>query len=233
MTSTISLAADQAADLQRRHERASPTAVVSSFGADSAVLRHMVASIDPAAPVVFVDTGRHFPETLAYRDLLVDRLGLCNVRSVGPSVEEIARLDADASRATWDPDGCCAFRKVAPLTRALQGFDAWISGRKSFQAATRAGLAAFEGDGGQVKINPLVNWYGTDLAAYAATHRLPAHPLVAKGYLSIGCAPCTSVVRLGEDQRAGRWRGLEKIECGIHRTAAAPNAPSTASPSGK
>jgi len=191
-------------------------AVVSSFGAESAVLLHLVAGIDPATPVLFIDTGRHFAETLYFRDRLTEHLGLGDVRSIGPSAEEVARLDADSSRATWDPDGCCAFRKTAPLKRALGGFDAWISGRKSFQSATRAKLPAFEADGAHIKINPLSRWSAADLAAYAAEHRLPLHPLVARGYASIGCAPCTSAVRPGEDPRAGRWRGLEKIECGIH-----------------
>jgi phosphoadenosine phosphosulfate reductase len=195
-------------------------AVVSSFGAESAVLLHMVATIDRRTPVLFVDTGRHFPETLAYRDRLAAHLGLADLRSIGPSAEEIARLDADATRAVWDPDGCCAFRKVAPLERALAGFDAWITGRKRFQAATRAALPVFEADGAHVKVNPLANWSAAETVAYADTHRLPAHPLVAQGFASIGCAPCTSAVRPGEDSRAGRWRALGKTECGIHRSPA-------------
>ena len=199
-------------------------AVVSSFGAESAVLLHLVAAIDPATPVLFIDTGRHFLETLDYRDRLARHLGLRDVRSIGPTAEEVARLDADSSRATWDPDGCCAFRKTAPLQRALGGFDAWISGRKSFQAATRSELPAFEADGAHIKINPLSRWSAAELAAYATEHRLPRHPLVAQGYASIGCAPCTSVVRPGEDPRAGRWRDLEKIECGIHLPPSHPSS---------
>jgi phosphoadenosine phosphosulfate reductase len=191
-------------------------AVVSSFGAESAVLLHFVAAIDAATPVLFIDTGRHFLETLQYRDRLVAHLGLTDVRSIGPTAEEVARLDVDGSRAVWDPDGCCAFRKTAPLQRALQGFDAWITGRKRFQSATRFDLMAFEADERHVKINPLASWSPTDLVAYAAEHGLPAHPLVAQGYASIGCVPCTSPTRSGEDPRAGRWRGFEKTECGIH-----------------
>lgn len=194
-------------------------AVVSSFGADSAVLLHLVAEVDPGTPVIFVDTGRHFPETIAHRDNLVRHFGLRDLRIVGPSPEEAARLDADLSRATWDPDGCCAFRKVAPLERALGGFDAWITGRKRFQAATRQAIPVFEMDGRHVKINPLAGWSQTEIAAHARRHRLPPHPLAGGGYPSIGCAPCTSPVRLGEDPRAGRWRGLAKTECGIHRSA--------------
>lgn len=192
-------------------------AVVASFGAESAVLLHLVATIDPTTPVLFVDTGRHFPETLDYRARLTAYLGLSGVRSVGPTAQEAARLDADFSRAAWDPDGCCAFRKTAPLQRALMGYDAWISGRKRFQASTRFDLPVFEADDRHVKVNPLASWSANDIATYAARHRLPAHPLVAQGYLSIGCAPCTSIVRAGEDPRAGRWRGFEKTECGIHR----------------
>jgi phosphoadenosine phosphosulfate reductase len=219
-------------DLQRRLDGASPPqilsaairdvfrgriAVVSSFGAESAVLLHMVAAIEPVTPVLFVDTGRHFPETLDYRDRLAARLGLSGLQSVGPSADSIARLDADLSRAVWDSDGCCAFRKVAPVQAALSGFDAWISGRKRFQSGARRDLPVFEIDGVHVKVNPLAAWSAADVAAYAARHELPPHPLVAEGYLSIGCAPCTSVVAAGEDPRAGRWRSFEKTECGIHR----------------
>ena len=195
-------------------------ALVSSFGAESAVLLHLLASVDPAVPVLFADTGRHFPETLAYRDTLIAQLGLTGVRSVGPTAEEVARLDPGATRAGWDPDGCCAFRKVAPLERALAPFDAWITGRKRFQASTRKSLPAFEADGERIKVNPLASWTGAEVAAYARKHRLPPHPLLAKGYLSIGCAPCTTPVRPGEDARAGRWRDFSKTECGIH--AASP-----------
>jgi phosphoadenosine phosphosulfate reductase len=192
-------------------------AVVSSFGAESAVLLHLVAAIDRAIPVLFIDTGRQFIETLDYRDRLASHLGLIDVRNVGPTPAEVMQFDADASRATWDPDGCCAFRKTAPLRRALKGFDAWISGRKRFQADTRSDLVAFEANDDLVKINPLAGWSASDLAAYAARHGLPAHPLVAQGYASIGCAPCTTTIQPGEDPRAGRWRGLGKTECGIHQ----------------
>ena len=227
----IARAPHDVAELQRRLGYAPPSqllsvairelfprriAVVSSFGAESAVLLHFVAAIDAATPVLFIDTGRHFAETLEYRDRLVAHLGLTDVRSIGPTAEEVARLDADSSRAVWDPDGCCAFRKTAPLQRALEGFDAWITGRKRFQSATRFDLTAFETDERHVKINPLASWGPADLAAYADEHRLPAHPLVAQGYASIGCAPCTSRTQPGEDARAGRWRGFEKTECGIH-----------------
>jgi phosphoadenosine phosphosulfate reductase len=193
-------------------------AVASSFGAESAVLLHLVATIDAATPVLFVDTGRHFPETLAYRDALALQLGLTDLRNVGPSPDDVARRDRDGARAVWDPDGCCAFRKVAPLEHALAPFVAWISGRKRFQADTRATLTVFEADGPRIKVNPLATWTAADLADYARAHDLPLHPLVACGYPSIGCAPCTKPAA-PDHPRAGRWAGFDKTECGIHRPA--------------
>ena len=195
-------------------------AVVSSFGTDAAVLLHLVASVDRNTPVLFVDTGRHFPETLQYRDQLVTHLGLRDVRSLGPSAAEIARLDGEARLAFQDPDACCALRKVGPLELALRPFDAWVTGRKRHQAPLRRAMPTFETDGDHVKANPLANWVDSDIAAYVAAHELPSHPLAARGYRSIGCAPCTSIVEPGEDPRAGRWRGSDKTECGIHRYSA-------------
>ncbi|MCW3849332.1 phosphoadenylyl-sulfate reductase [Sphingomonas sp. LB-2] len=191
-------------------------AVVSSFGAESAALLHLVASVDPATPVLFIDTFKHFPETLAYRDQLVDLLGLTNLRILTPDAELLAKKDATELRWSYDPDGCCEIRKVQPLEKALAGVDATITGRKAFQASTRNALPRFEIDGDRLKVNPLANWTKADLDAYFEAHDLPKHPLEAQGYLSIGCAPCTSVVKPGEDPRAGRWRGWEKTECGIH-----------------
>ncbi|MGA2044611.1 MAG: phosphoadenylyl-sulfate reductase [Roseiarcus sp.] len=191
-------------------------ALVSSFGADSAVLLHMVAQIDKRTPVVFVDTGQLFEETLAYRDDLIARLGLDNVILAGPDPATLAAEDPEKFLFASDPDRCCEIRKVLPLGRALEGYEAWITGRKSFQSATRAAVPLFEAEGERVKINPLVGWSASDLLAYIAKADLPPHPLVAKGYPSIGCLPCTSPVRPGEDPRAGRWRGRAKTECGIH-----------------
>jgi phosphoadenosine phosphosulfate reductase len=206
------------------------TAVVSSFGAESAVLLHMVASIDPATPVIFLDTLKHFPETLAYRDQLIARLGLTDVRTIRPDPERLAARDATELRWSYDPDGCCDIRKVEPLARALADFDANISGRKGFQSATRTHIPFFEMDtsdaSGRIKINPLAGWTKADLDAYFLGHDLPRHPLEEQGYLSIGCSPCTSVVRDGEDPRAGRWRGWDKVECGIHTPAEGPDQPS-------
>ena len=194
--------------------------VVSSFGAESAVLLHLIAQIDPATPVVFLETHKHFAETIAYRDTLVAQLGLTNLMVVEPDPARLAERDGNGLRWSFDPDGCCEIRKVEPLARALAGFDTTITGRKGFQSATRAGLPRFEIDrsdvAGRLKINPLANWSKDALEAYVIDHGLPAHPLVAQGYPSVGCSPCTSKVAAGEDPRSGRWKGWDKTECGIH-----------------
>ncbi len=199
---------------------AGEVAVVSSFGADSAVLLHLIAQVDPALPVLFLDTFKHFPETLAYRDALVARLGLTGLRVLTQAADVLADKDDKGLRWSWDPDGCCAIRKVAPLAHALAGFDATITGRKGFQSRTRSGLPRFEvdhaGNGGRLKINPLADWSQADIDGWFDRHDLPRHPLVARGYPSIGCAPCTSRVAPGEDPRSGRWKGWDKTECGIH-----------------
>ncbi len=194
-------------------------ALVSSFGADSAALLHMVAGIDQRTPVVFIDTGQHFPQTLRYRDELCARLGLKNVVVAEPEPATLAIEDPERFLFASDPDRCCEIRKVLPLAKALDGYEAWITGRKGFQSATRARAPLFEAEGERVKVNPLVGWSASDILAYIRDAGLPPHPLVAKGYPSIGCAPCTSAVRPGEDSRAGRWRGRGKTECGIHTEA--------------
>ena len=194
-------------------------AAVSSFGTESAVLLHLVAAIDPSVPVVFVDTQKMFDETLTYRDELVVRLGLTDLRVQRPDPVTLAARDAPGLRWSFDPDGCCAIRKVEPLRRALAPFDAWLSGRKGFQAATRTALPTFELDEGKLKINPLATWDKARLEAYSRTHNLPRHPLEAAGFASVGCVPCTTKVAAGEDARAGRWRGWDKTECGIHAPA--------------
>ncbi|MDE3177406.1 MAG: phosphoadenylyl-sulfate reductase [Pseudomonadota bacterium] len=191
-------------------------ALVSSFGADSVVLLHMIAQIDKATPVVFVDTGQHFPETLDYRDRLVESLGLTNIVRAAPDAATLTAEDPEKFLFASDPDRCCEIRKVAPLSAALDDYDAWITGRKGYQTADRARLPLFEAEGARVKVNPLVGWNAGDLLAYIKQHELPPHPLVAKGFPSIGCLPCTSRVLPGEDARAGRWRGKAKQECGIH-----------------
>lgn len=196
-------------------------ALVSSFGADSAVLLDMIAQVDKALPVLFIDTEVLFPETLAYRDTLVERLDLRNLIVVKPDPSRKAKEDPENFLWASDPDRCCHIRKVLPLAEALHGYDAWITGRKRFQAQTRAGLALFEADGERIKVNPLAFWSAADIEDYLQAHGLPRHPLVAKGYPSIGCIPCTSPVRPGEDPRAGRWRDKGKVECGLHTQALA------------
>jgi len=191
-------------------------ALVSSFGTEAAVLLHMVASVERHLPVIFLDTGHLFPETLAYRDALIDRLGLRDVRTIHPDADDLARRDGDAALWYSDPDACCALRKVEPLERALSGFKAWINGRKRFQAATRTEIPAVEADGTRLKYNPLRDWDRARLQEYFAVHDLPRHPMEALGFPSIGCMPCTSRVAPGEDPRSGRWRGRAKTECGIH-----------------
>lgn len=203
-----------------KEQMAGDVAIVSSFGAESAVLLHLVSRIDPNIPVLFLDTGKHFPETLAYRDELVARLGLTGLRNLTPDADELAKRDETGLRWSYDPDGCCEIRKVKPLAKALAEFDATITGRKAFQASTRSSLPRFEIDTtdaqGRLKINPLIDWAAEDIAGYVAEHDLPPHPLVAEGYPSIGCSPCTSKVAPGEDPRSGRWKGWDKVECGIH-----------------
>lgn len=203
-----------------RERMAGDVAIVSSFGAESAVLLHLVSQVDPNVPVLFLETGKHFPETLAYRDELIARLGLTDLRDLKPDPEDLAKRDESGLRWSYDPDGCCEIRKVKPLAKALAQFDASITGRKAFQASTRSSLPRFEIDTtdaqGRLKINPLIDWSPETIAAYVAEHDLPAHPLVAAGYPSIGCSPCTSKVAPGEDPRSGRWKGWDKTECGIH-----------------
>lgn len=205
---------------------AGDVASVSSFGAESAVLLHLIASVDPAVPVLFLETGKHFPETLAYRDDLVERLGLTNFINLHPDLDELAAKDETGLRWSYDPDGCCEIRKVRPLAKALAEYDASFTGRKAFQSATRANLPRFEVDTsdeqGRLKINPLIDWSQDDIDAYFAEHDLPRHPLVAMGYPSIGCSPCTRPVGDGEDARAGRWSGWDKTECGIHKPGEEP-----------
>jgi phosphoadenosine phosphosulfate reductase len=192
------------------------TAVVSSFGTESAVLLDLIARVDPTVPVVFVDTLKMFPETLAYRDTLVSTLGIRNSWSVEPNADVLAAKDESGLRWSYDPDGCCEIRKVEPMRRAKQGLDSWISGRKAFQSSTRQNIARFEIEDGRLKLNPLGDWVKADLEAYFAERNLPRHSMESQGYPSIGCAPCTSKVLPGEDPRAGRWRGWDKTECGIH-----------------
>jgi len=193
-------------------------ALVSSFGTESAALLKVMADVDPAIPVVFLDTGWLFEETLAYRDTLIAALGLTDVRSIKPLEETLSREDPDRELWFSDPDACCRIRKVEPLARALKPFSAWINGRKRFQGGLRAEIPVVEDDGAKLKFNPFANVSREEIEAIYKMAKLPPHPLAASGYLSVGCMPCSSRAVAGEDARAGRWRGKAKTECGIHTT---------------
>ncbi|WKA31879.1 phosphoadenylyl-sulfate reductase [Bradyrhizobium roseum] len=193
-------------------------ALVSSFGTESAALLRVMAGVDSAIPVVFLDTGWLFEETLAYRDALIATLGLTDVRSIQPLDENLTREDPDRELWFSDPDACCRIRKVEPLARALKPFSAWINGRKRFQGGARADIPVVEDDGTKLKFNPFANVSREEIEAIYKLAKLPPHPLVASGYLSVGCMPCSSRAAADEDARAGRWRGRQKTECGIHTT---------------
>lgn len=203
------------------HEPFGNVAVVTSFGAESAVLLHLIAEIVPEAPVIFIDTGFHFEETLAYRDELVSHSGLQNVRTVG--LDPLSEKRSDPARRLHldDPDACCQLRKVKVLDHALRDHDGWISGQKRYQSHERSKIDRVEWDStrGKWKFNPLADWDTADLLSYQTQHKMPAHPLASAGYLSVGCSPCTTPVVAGEEPRAGRWRQHEKLECGLHRPA--------------
>jgi phosphoadenosine phosphosulfate reductase len=191
-------------------------ALVSSFGTESAALLKVMADVDPAIPVIFLDTGWLFEETLAYRDTLIASLGLRDVRSIKPAEEALKREDPERELWFSDPDACCRIRKVEPLARALAPFGGWINGRKRFQGGARAAIPVVEADGVRLKFNPFANVSRQDIEAIYAQAKLPPHPLAASGFLSVGCMPCTSRTSPDEDLRAGRWRGRPKTECGIH-----------------
>lgn len=192
-------------------------AIVSSFGADSAVLLHMVAQVDPSMPVYFLETGKHFPETLDYVEMLKKQFGLLNIHAIHPNPDDIKRFDPNGDLWETDPDSCCHIRKTEPLEPITEQYGGWVTGRKRYQTKERGVLPHFElTSDDRIKVNPLAYFSDADVVEYRQKHNLPEHPLYAKGYKSIGCAPCTSIVAEGEDPRAGRWRGLNKKECGIH-----------------
>ena len=207
--------------LYASHKPLGRVGVVTSFGAESAVLLHLIAEVAPEAPVIFIDTGFHFEETLAYRDELVSHLGLQNVRTVG--LDPLSEKRSDPARRLHldDPDACCQLRKVKVLNHALRNYDGWISGQKRYQSHERSKIDRVEWDSarGKWKFNPLADWDTADLLSYQTQHKMPAHPLASAGYLSVGCSPCTTAVTAGEEPRAGRWRQHEKLECGLHRPA--------------
>lgn len=198
-----------------RREFPAELAVISSFGAESAVLLDLVAQVDKAIPVIFLDTDALFDETLEYRAQLTERLGLTDVRVVRPTTLELKRADELWRR---DPDACCRLRKVQPLDRATAGFQALVDGRKRFHGGERESIRTIEtGQNGVIKISPLATWDEARIEAAFTDRQLPRHPLVAQGYRSIGCWPCSRPTAPGEPVRAGRWAGAAKTECGIHR----------------
>ncbi len=198
--------------------RIGDTALVSSFGAESVVLLHMVAEIDRDTPVIFIETEMLFAETLAYQKEVADLLGLTNVQVITPSRAALLERDNDGLLHQSNVDACCTLRKKEPLERALKPYGSWITGRKRYQSGTRAALPLFEKeqDSKRIKVNPLASWGRNEIADYLDAHDLPRHPLVAKGFPSIGCKPCTHAVGVEDDPRAGRWMNTEKTECGIH-----------------
>ncbi|MEO0410599.1 MAG: phosphoadenylyl-sulfate reductase [Pseudomonadota bacterium] len=196
--------------------------LVSSFGTESAVLLHMASQIDKTVDVVFINTGKLFGETMKYKNKLVEQLGLSHVRAIMPKPALLDQNDPRGVLWSQNADRCCYTRKVEPMQRALKNVNIWISGRKGFHGAGREALPLFELVEGRIKINPLAKWSKTDLDAYFESYALPKHPLEADGYLSVGCMPCTTPVSDGEDMRAGRWRGSDKTECGIHMPVGQP-----------
>ncbi|HQT88557.1 MAG TPA: phosphoadenylyl-sulfate reductase [Acidiphilium sp.] len=191
-------------------------ALISSFGTESAVLLHLLSTIDRAVPVLFLDTGKLFPDSIAYRDALTTRLRLTNIQSLRPDPAHLRRFDPDHRLAASDPDLCCAIRKTMPLDAALTLYAAWITGRKRTQSDTRATITAAEpSPDGRTIFNPLHDWTRADIEHYFRAHALPRHPLEAEGFASIGCVPCTRRIMPGESPRAGRWSGTPKTECGI------------------
>lgn len=193
-------------------------ALVSSFGIEAAVLLDLLAETDAATPVLFLDTEKLFPETLRYRDKLIAYLGLTDVRVIRPDSQEVAHTDPDGQLWARNPDQCCGLRKVAPLGRALTGFNAWLTGRKRYQGGQRKNLPVFEAVDGRVKVNPLARWTPEDVRRRFLLRDLPRHPMSKVGYRSIGCVPCSAPASEsdGDNPRAGRWQGTDKTECGIH-----------------
>jgi len=201
-------------------------AVLSSFGTESALLLAVVAEIDRTIPVIFLDTGKIFPETIQYISAVQVRLGLTDIRHVSPDAAALAARDPDGALWHFDPDACCALRKVEPMLAALNGVDALISGRKRYHGALRRFIPRIEASEGVIKIDPIADWSQERVTAEFTLRGLPRHPLEAEGYASIGCMPCTAPVRPGEDLRAGRWAGQDKTECGIHLPRIAATAAS-------
>ncbi|PHR56642.1 MAG: phosphoadenylyl-sulfate reductase [Robiginitomaculum sp.] len=190
--------------------------LTSSMGIDSAVMLHLISEIDKDLPILFLETGKHFKETLAYRDLLVEKFGLTNFQNITPDAAQLTELDPEGDLNQSNKDACCDIRKVQPLDKVTGQYKVRITGRKRYQTRDRANISILETEGDFMRLNPLAFWTAKDVTGYMRKHNLPPHPLLAFGFLSVGCSPCTSRVNEGEDPRAGRWRDAEKDECGIH-----------------
>ena len=189
----------------------------SSFQTQSVPLLHMVAQIKPELPIYFLDTGYHFPETLLYKEKLQKTLGLNVIDLRNEELDGPQESVPGGPLYRSDPDRCCYLRKVAPMEKALQDVQAWVTGIRREQTVHRPRANIFERkSNGLLKVNPLLNWVQKDVWSYISRHDLPVHPLFSQGYLSIGCAPCTRPAQPGEDERTGRWAGSAKVECGLH-----------------
>ena len=209
--------ADEILTFAIKQEFIDKIALVSSFGAESITLLHLVSQVDANIPVLFIDTGKHFAQTLSYRRKVAKELGLMNIQDIRPTDNDLAKEDPQSDLWRDNADACCDIRKVRPLKVALSNVDSWITGRKQFHGGARLSLPVFEASGEHIKVNPMIEWSKEDVAAYVERHNLPIHPLVAEGFPSIGCWPCTHPAAPGDDVRSGRWRGEDKTECGIHR----------------
>jgi phosphoadenosine phosphosulfate reductase len=198
--------------------RAFGSDVIVAASMQDVILPHLFAQVIPGVEVLFLETGYHFPETLATRDLAARTLPITVVDAMPRQSVAEQDLEYGEKLHDRDPNLCCFLRKVEPLARSLEGRAAWVTGVRRAEGPTRAGAQILSWDDKHdlVKINPLVSWSDADIEDYQVRHDLPRNPLVAQGYPSIGCAPCTRRVAPGEDPRAGRWSGNDKTECGIH-----------------
>lgn len=192
-------------------------AASSSFQSQSVPLLHIISRVCPELPILFVDTGYHFPQTLAFRDELRERYNL-NIVAIQPTVTKSETLQQYGEALyRHDPDLCCYINKVSPMQWGISWAQAWVSGVRRDQTAKRKSMRIFElQSDGLLRVHPMLNWTSDDIEVYRKAHNLPLHPLHSLGYVSIGCAPCTRPAFFGEDARSGRWADSDKTECGLH-----------------
>ena len=217
-------------DLNRLYKNSSPEKILSfsidkfeskivyvcSFGTESAIILSMISKINKNFPILLINTNFLFPETLEYKEKLLDNLGLHNCIEVTPEKESLKIYDPENNLWKTNVDKCCEIRKVIPLQKELEKFDSWISGRKSYHLDSRENLNPFEQANGKIIINPLVSMTKNQVEEYFNKNSLPKHPLFSEGYLSIGCINCTSKTTNFDNVRSGRWKNNSKTECGIH-----------------